>query len=56
MMEQHRTGRAGWLRAAVPGANGGILSTASLVPGVAAAAAGTCSKCRVPCNFCTLRQ
>jgi len=36
-MEQHRTGRVGWLRAAVLGANDGILSTASLVLGVAAA-------------------
>jgi vacuolar iron transporter family protein len=33
----HRTGRIGWLRAAVLGANDGILSTASLVLGVAAA-------------------
>jgi len=35
--EQHRTGRIGWLRAAVLGANDGIVSTASLVVGVAAA-------------------
>jgi vacuolar iron transporter family protein len=35
--ERHRTGKAGWLRAAVLGANDGILSTASLVLGVAAA-------------------
>jgi len=35
--EQHRTGHIGWLRAAVLGANDGILSTASLVLGVAAA-------------------
>jgi VIT1/CCC1 family predicted Fe2+/Mn2+ transporter len=35
--EQHRIGRIGWLRAAVLGANDGILSTASLVLGVAAA-------------------
>jgi len=35
--EQHRTGRVGWLRAAVLGADDGILSTASLVLGVAAA-------------------
>ena len=33
----HRTGRIGWLRAAVLGANDGIVSTASLVVGVAAA-------------------
>jgi VIT1/CCC1 family predicted Fe2+/Mn2+ transporter len=37
--EHHRTGRIGWLRAAVLGANDGILSTASLVLGVAAARA-----------------
>ena len=35
--ERHRTGRVGWLRAAVLGANDGILSTASLVLGVASA-------------------
>jgi vacuolar iron transporter family protein len=35
--EQHRTERIGWLRAAVLGANDGIVSTASLVVGVAAA-------------------
>src|SRR6266853_6489309 len=35
--ERHRTEHAGWLRAAVLGANDGILSTASLVLGVAAA-------------------
>jgi VIT1/CCC1 family predicted Fe2+/Mn2+ transporter len=35
--EQHYSGRIGWLRAAVLGANDGIVSTASLVVGVAAA-------------------
>ena len=35
-LERHRTDRAGWLRAAVLGANDGIVSTASLVVGVAA--------------------
>jgi VIT1/CCC1 family predicted Fe2+/Mn2+ transporter len=35
--EHHHTGRIGWLRAAVLGANDGILSTSSLVLGVAAA-------------------
>ncbi|MDI9313980.1 MAG: VIT family protein [Hydrotalea sp.] len=35
--EQHLTHRAGWLRAAVLGANDGIISVASLVVGVAAA-------------------
>jgi vacuolar iron transporter family protein len=38
--ETHRTTRIGWLRAAVLGANDGIVSTASLVLGVAAAHAG----------------
>lgn len=37
--ERHRTERIGWLRAAVLGANDGIVSTASLVVGVAAASA-----------------
>jgi VIT1/CCC1 family predicted Fe2+/Mn2+ transporter len=37
--ERHRTDRIGWLRAAVLGANDGIVSTASLVLGVAAAKA-----------------
>jgi VIT1/CCC1 family predicted Fe2+/Mn2+ transporter len=36
--ERHRTIRIGWLRAAVLGANDGIVSTASLILGVAAAA------------------
>jgi len=40
--ERHRTHRTGWLRAAVLGANDGIVSTASLVLGVAAA--GTSSQ------------
>ncbi|MDZ7925528.1 MAG: VIT family protein [Marinagarivorans sp.] len=35
--EEHRIHRAGWLRAAVMGANDGIVSTASLIIGVAAA-------------------
>ena len=38
--EIHRTERVGWLRAAVLGANDGIVSTASLVVGVAAADSG----------------
>ena len=37
--ETHRTHRVGWLRAAVLGANDGIVSTASLIVGVASAAA-----------------
>ena len=37
--EFHRVDRIGWLRAAVLGANDGLVSTASLVVGVAAAAA-----------------
>src|SRR5476649_677726 len=35
--ERHKSSRIGWLRAAVLGANDGIVSTASLVLGVAAA-------------------
>ena len=38
--ERHNIGRIGWLRAAVLGANDGIVSTSSLIVGVAAAAAG----------------
>jgi VIT1/CCC1 family predicted Fe2+/Mn2+ transporter len=38
--EFHRTGRIGWLRAAVLGANDGLISTSSLVVGVAAAEPG----------------
>lgn len=40
-LEAHRSDRIGWLRAAVLGANDGIVSTASLMIGVAAAGAGT---------------
>lgn len=40
-LEKHRTHRTGWLRAAVLGANDGIVSTASLVLGVAAAGSNT---------------
>ncbi|MDO8385320.1 MAG: VIT family protein [Polaromonas sp.] len=36
-LERHKTSRIGWLRAAVLGANDGIVSTASLMIGVAAA-------------------
>jgi len=39
MLERHRSERVGWLRAAVLGANDGIVSTASLVVGVAASQA-----------------
>jgi VIT1/CCC1 family predicted Fe2+/Mn2+ transporter len=39
-VERHRTQRIGWLRAAVLGANDGIVSTASLIVGVAAADVG----------------
>lgn len=38
-LEKHRTQHIGWLRAAVLGANDGIVSTASLLVGVAAASA-----------------
>jgi vacuolar iron transporter family protein len=40
-IERHRTERIGWLRAAVLGANDGIVSTASLVVGVAASNAAS---------------
>ena len=40
-IERHRTHRIGWLRAAVLGANDGIVSTASLILGVAAAGANS---------------
>ena len=39
--EAHLVARIGWLRAVVLGANDGIVSTASLIVGVASAAAGT---------------
>lgn len=39
-IERHRAARIGWLRAAVLGANDGLISTASLVLGVAAADTG----------------
>ena len=38
--ERHQMSRIGWMRAAVLGANDGIVSTASLIIGVAAASAG----------------
>jgi len=38
--ERHAVARTGWLRAAVLGANDGLVSTASLIVGVAAAATG----------------
>lgn len=41
--ETHATGRVGWLRAAILGANDGIVSTASLIAGVAAAGASASS-------------
>ncbi|MDO9364279.1 MAG: VIT1/CCC1 transporter family protein, partial [Sphingopyxis sp.] len=37
--EDHAVTRIGWLRAAILGANDGIVSTASLIAGVAAAGA-----------------
>src|SRR6185295_6494340 len=37
--EEHRSGRAGWLRAAVLGSDDGIVSVSSLLIGVAASAA-----------------
>jgi VIT1/CCC1 family predicted Fe2+/Mn2+ transporter len=41
--ERHRTDRIGWLRAAVLGANDGLVSTASLMVGVAAASSSPSS-------------
>ena len=38
-IERHRSDRIGWLRASVLGANDGIVSTASLIVGVAASGA-----------------
>jgi VIT1/CCC1 family predicted Fe2+/Mn2+ transporter len=38
--ERHKVSRIGWLRAAVLGANDGIISTASLLVGIAAASTG----------------
>ena len=40
-LERHGAARAGWLRAAVLGANDGLVSTASLMVGVAASGAAT---------------
>jgi vacuolar iron transporter family protein len=40
-IERHLISRIGWLRAAVLGANDGLVSTASLIVGVAASSAGT---------------
>jgi hypothetical protein len=53
--ERHRTQHIGWLRAAVLGANDGIVSTASLVVGVAASNAthnrnGACHILGGSCN------
>jgi len=39
-IERHRTAHIGWLRAAVLGANDGLISTASLVVGIAASGTG----------------
>lgn len=39
--EHHRSSRSGWLRASVLGANDGLISTSSLLVGVAAAQAGS---------------
>ena len=40
-LERHTASRAGWLRAAVLGANDGLVSTASLMVGIAASGAST---------------
>ena len=39
-LERHRTAHVGWLRASVLGANDGLISTASLIVGVAASGTG----------------
>jgi VIT1/CCC1 family predicted Fe2+/Mn2+ transporter len=39
--ERHRTAHIGWLRASVLGANDGLISTASLIVGVAAGRPGS---------------
>jgi len=57
--ELHRSDRIGWLRAAVLGANDGIVSTASLILGVAATGAtgnqvliaGTAGLVAAPCRW-----
>ena len=57
--EHHRTDRIGWLRASVLGANDGIVSTASLLLGAAAAnaapgdvmVAGSPAWLRAPCRW-----
>src|SRR6187551_1202163 len=41
--ESHRVGQVGWLRAAVLGANDGLISTSSLVVGMAVAGTGAAS-------------
>lgn len=46
-IERHRTSRIGWLRAAVLGANDGIVSTASLMLGVAAAQAAQAAQANI---------
>lgn len=40
-LERHTASRAGWLRAAVLGANDGLVSTASLMVGIAASGGST---------------
>ncbi len=47
-LERHRMSRIGWLRAAVLGANDGIVSTASLVLGVAASGVAGAYEFRSP--------
>ena len=47
-IERHRSDRIGWLRAAVLGANDGLISTSSLVVGVAAAAPDRAAILEIP--------
>ena len=53
--ENHNVDRIGWLRAAVLGANDGIVSTASLIVGVAAASAKPGDILLTGVRYCTWR-
>lgn len=46
-LEQYGTDRMGWMRAAVLNANNGVVSTASLIVGVAAGPVFAQAKCRI---------
>ena len=55
-LERHTAGRAGWLRAAVLGANDGLVSTASLMVGIAASGAATGAVLTAGPNVSALKQ